>query len=143
MTPETKTTILEFFKKHRLTVVSTIDNANNHPESAVVAFAETENLELIFGTSNLTRKYKNLQNNQNVSFVIGWDPALGTLQYEGVARELSREEGLKYAEILVAKNPFSKMFMERPDQRYFLVKPTWLRFTDMSKKPEEVTEINF
>jgi uncharacterized pyridoxamine 5'-phosphate oxidase family protein len=143
MNAEIKTSILEFFKKHRFTVVATIDSANNRPESAVVGFAETENLELIFGTSNLTRKYKNLQTNQNVSFVIGWDPALGTIQYEGVAQELSREEGLKYAEILVAKNPFSKTFMERPDQRYFLVKPTWLRFTDMSKKPEQVTEISF
>jgi general stress protein 26 len=129
-TKEVKNKILAFLGKHSLTVISTIDVGMEKPESAVIAFAETDTLELIFGTSNMSRKYANIKKNPNVSFVIGWDGAVGTVQYEGVAKELSQEESEKYADIQTAKNPAAKKFTQREDQRYFLVTPTWIRFTD-------------
>ncbi len=52
--------------------MSTI-NKEEKSESAVVAIAETEDLELIFGTFFTTRKYANLKLNPHVSVVIGWD----------------------------------------------------------------------
>ena len=140
---EIKKKILEFVKKSTLTVISTVDVQSNKPESAVIAFAEMENLELVFGTSNKTRKYRNLQTNQNVSFVIGWDPNTGTVQYEGVAKELSKEELPAYSAIMAAKNPRAVKFINREDQRYFLVKPTWIRILDKTKSPDETFEINF
>jgi len=140
---EIKKKILGFIKSNLLTVISTIDVGGNKPESAVIAFAETESLELIFGTSNKTRKYKNLQKNQNVSFVIGWDADTGTVQYEGVARELTGEESLQCARKLAAKNPRAEKFITREDQRYFLVTPTWIRWLDMTKVPDETFEISF
>lgn len=130
-------------RRQRLTVISTIDEANNRPEAACIAFAEKENLELIFGTLTKSRKYKNLQTNKNVSFVIGWSDEEGTIQYEGVAEELSIEEGLKHGEILAEKNENARAFLTREDQRYFLVRPTWIRLVDKSKKPEERVEITF
>ncbi|MDO8529952.1 MAG: pyridoxamine 5'-phosphate oxidase family protein [bacterium] len=140
---EAKKRIRDFMKENMLTVISTVDVDGNKPESAVIAFAERENFELIFGTSNTTRKYRNLQKNPNVSFVIGWDSNTGTVQYEGVARELSREESPTYSSILIAKNPRSEKFVHKEDQRYFLVKPTWIRILDMTKSPDETFEINF
>ncbi|MCC2630841.1 MAG: Pyridoxamine 5-phosphate oxidase [Candidatus Paceibacter sp.] len=134
--------ILNFLKNHTLTVISTIDERGEKPESAVIAFAEKENLELIFATSNTTRKYKNLQKNPHVSFVIGWDSKIGTVQYEGSARELSDDELNKHADIMILKNKQSEKFRSRPDQRYFLVKPTWIRLLDMSSHPDQTFEIN-
>lgn len=142
-TQEAKKRISDFMKQNTLTVISTVDIENNKPESAVIAFAENESLEIIFGTSNKTRKYRNLQKNQNVSFVIGWDANTGTVQYEGIARELSGQESSQYSSILITKNPRSEKFVHKEDQRYFLVKPTWIRLLDMTKNPDETFEINF
>jgi pyridoxine/pyridoxamine 5'-phosphate oxidase len=131
--------ILSFLHTQTLTVIGTV-GPDAKPESAVIAFAETENLELIFGTPNSTRKYKNLQTNPNVAFVIGWDETTRTtVQYEGVAKELVGDEAKQYAEAMAAKNPASRKFMSRPDQRYFLVKPTWIRYTSQ----DEIFEITF
>lgn len=61
MNEEIKTKIKSFLENHQLTVIATIDSDTNKPESAVIAFAEKEDLSLIFATSKTTRKYKNLQ----------------------------------------------------------------------------------
>jgi general stress protein 26 len=140
---EIKNKIREFVKSHQLTVISTVDVDNNKPESAVIGFAEKENLDLVFGTSNKSRKYKNLQKNKNVSFVIGWSHDIGTVQYEGVAHELSGVEASENAEFIVNKNTVTKKFLAREDQRYFLVKPTWIRLLDKSKHPDEIHEVSF
>lgn len=135
--------ILDFIKSQRLTVISTVDTDNNKPEAACIAFAEKDNLDLIFGTSNKSRKYQNLQTNQNVSFVIGWTDEFGTVQYEGVATELLGDEAQEHGVILANKNENARMFLTREDQRYFLVRPTWIRFVDKSRKPEEKIEVRF
>lgn len=138
-----KARALDFLKAHPLCVISTIHADGSGPESAVVAFAETENLEIIFGTSNTSRKYKNLQKDNRVSFVIGWSNKEGTIQYEGAAAELSGEETNKYAAVQVEKIPSSKDFVGREDQRWFIVKPTWLRFLDNALRPPDTYELKF
>lgn len=140
---EAKKRITDFMEANMLTVISTIDVDAAKPESAVIAFAQKDNFQLIFATSNKTRKYQNLQKNQNVSFVIGWDSEKGTVQYEGAARELSGEEAKEHWSILVTKNPRSEKFMRKEDQRCFLVKPDWIRVLDMTKNPDETFELNF
>lgn len=138
-----KKKIHKFLSQHLLCVISTIHVDGKGPESAVVAFTEMDTLELIFGTSNTSRKYKNIQNNNNVSFVIGWDSDTGTVQYEGVAREVSKQESTKYAMLHVKKNPGSQVYVEREDQRYFFVKPRWIRFVDNAGDPPDTYEITF
>ncbi|HWU24188.1 MAG TPA: pyridoxamine 5'-phosphate oxidase family protein, partial [Candidatus Paceibacterota bacterium] len=102
--PELKERILAFMGANKLTVISTVDTETNKPEAAVIAFAEKDTLELVFGTSNTSRKYKNLNTNPNVSFVIGWTDEFGTIQYEGIANELSGETAHAYGEIMAEKN---------------------------------------
>ena len=63
-----------FLQTQSLAVISTIHPQTLQPESALIAFAQTPELELIFETQSNTRKYKNLQSNPKVSLVIGWDP---------------------------------------------------------------------
>lgn len=138
---ELRERILAFMKAQRLTVISTVDREMSKPEAAVIAFAEKESLELVFGTKNTTRKYKNIQKNPNVSFVIGWSDEFGTLQYEGVAKELSGSEAHEHGTMMADKNEGARAFLARDDQRYFLVTPTWLRFVDKSKIPEEKIEV--
>ena len=138
-----KQKIQDLLKGQQLGVISTIDAENSKPESALVAFAEKDDLGLIFGTSNLTRKYKNLQKNNRVSFVIGWSSETGSVQYEGTARELSDDEALKHGELIVLKNNQAEKFAIQKNQRYFLVTPTWIRLIDTSRETGGNYEVSF
>ncbi len=138
---EEKQKVLDFIKTKIHGVISTVDLESNKPESAVVAFSETDNLELIFGTFNDTRKYKNLQSNNNTSFVIGWDDI--TVQYEGMVKELHRGDMENARNNHLAKNPSSKKYAFDEKQRYFKITPKWIRYSDFNFDPEKVFEISF
>ena len=79
-----------------------------------------------------SRKAQNLASNDAVSVVIGWGSA--TVQLEGTARLLSKTEGDAYAEELRSKG--------EPDDCYFSITPTWLRYTDLKATPWDVTELD-
>lgn len=78
-----------------------------------------------------------------VKRLIGWDSQTGTVQYEGLARELSQEESGEYANLQASKNPKSQKFISLKDQRYFIVEPSWIRFLDNSQNPSQSYEISF
>ena len=140
---ENKRKVLDFIKKKKLAVVSTI-NFKGISESALVAFSETDKLEIIFGTFKNTRKYKNLQNNKNISLVIGWDEEENiTIQYEGLANEVKNKEFEECRIIQLNKNPNSKTYAFDKKQRYFKISPKWIRYSNLSKEIEEIFEIKF
>ena len=56
--------ILDFIKKEKLCVLSTINN-KGWPQPAVIEFSADEKLELIFDTFANARKVKNLAKNQD------------------------------------------------------------------------------
>lgn len=68
---------------------------------------------------------------------------MGSVQYEGIARELSDNELDHYLPFHLKKNEVRKKFVSQPDQRYFLVKPTWIRFLDNAGNPPDIYELNF
>ena len=122
-------------------VLSSI-NTNGLPQSAVVGFGVTNDLKLVFGTSAESRKAKNIAGNKNVSVVIGWDNQ-GTVQYEGTARQLKGEEVNNYTEIYYSKNESARAYKDDPNERYFLIEPAWIRYTDVSKNPWAISEFKF
>ena len=142
MNIEEKKIIYDFIHKCKIAVVSTIDE-NNTPESAVVEFAETEDLEIIFDTLHPSyRKYKNLKNNPAVSFVIGWDEGK-TVQYEGLAQEILGAEKENAKLIYFKKNPEAEKWDKNPEIKYFKVTPNWARYSDYSQKPYKIIVLNF
>ncbi len=87
-----KSKVLEFIRNKHLMVISST-TVNNFSQSALVAFSENNELEIIFGTFCTTRKYKNIKHQSKVSLVIGWNEEKKiTVQYEGKAHELEGEE---------------------------------------------------
>lgn len=134
-----KQAILNFIKKQKLAVISTV-GTDNKPESAVLEFGQTNDLELIIDTFTTSRKYKNIQSNNNVSFVIGWDEGI-TVQYEGIAEEVKGVEAKKYKEAYWDKNPKAKRWETREGITYFKVIPKWIRYSDLNKDPWNVFEI--
>ncbi|KKR93313.1 MAG: hypothetical protein UU41_C0020G0003 [Candidatus Roizmanbacteria bacterium GW2011_GWA1_41_13] len=135
-----KQVILDFIKKQKLAVISTV-GIDNKPESAVLEFGETEELELIFDTLTSSRKYKNLQTNKNVSFVVGWDENI-TVQYEGIAEEVKEKMQKRYQQAYWNKNPKAQRWESTEGITYFKVAPKWIRYSDLNKNPWDVFEIN-
>lgn len=133
--------VIDFLKQHTLAVMATTA-ANGHPQAAVVEFSETDDLEIIFDTFSSYRKYKNLQRDARVAFAIGWDDD-ETVQYQGVAHQLSGGELKKYQSIHLTKLPKAKKFVGMEQTRYFKVTPTWIRYSNLRVNPWEVFEVTF
>lgn len=131
--------IYDFIRGHNLAVVSTV-HLSGKPQSAVVEFAESEDLTIIIDTLTTSRKYKNLQQNKNVAVVIGWDDDK-TVQMDTVATELSGVELKAAQEIYFAKNERARKWAARPDIAYFAFKPYWVRYSDVGTKPWTIEEI--
>lgn len=140
MQMDKKQIILDFIKKHKIAVISTVGSDCN-PESAVLEFGETDDLKLVFDTFTSSRKYRNLSTNKNVAFVIGWDEDI-TIQYEGAAEEVRGEDARKYQQTYWSKNPKAQRWKIREGITYFKVTPKWIRYSDLNKDPWDVFEVD-
>jgi len=132
--------VADFIRLHTLMVVSSLWDGK--PQSAVVAFSQKGDFELIFGTFNTTRKYRNLKGNPSISVVIGWDDNK-TIQYEGTAEEVAKKDMDEYRRIHLERNPGSALYADREGQRYFKLTPRWIRYTDILPDPEFSFELAF
>ncbi|MGH7241368.1 MAG: pyridoxamine 5'-phosphate oxidase family protein [Candidatus Saccharimonadales bacterium] len=137
MNDELKQQILEILEAHELCVLSTV-TAAGLPQAAIVGFSQNANLQLLIGTSNRTRKYANLQQNQAVAVVVGGDAA--EVQYEGTVRELTKQELEEHLQTHFDKLPGTAKYLEDTTQAWFLITPTWLRLT-VHEDMNVVTEI--
>jgi uncharacterized protein YhbP (UPF0306 family) len=133
--------LYEFMQGYTLGVISTVDK-EKMPHSAIVGFGQTESLEILIGTDNTSRKYRNLSADPHVAFVIGGATA-ETIQFEGLARELKPSELDIIRHNYWRKNPHAEVHHANPGERYFIVTPTWLRYTDLRTTPWDVTELRF
>jgi pyridoxine/pyridoxamine 5'-phosphate oxidase len=129
----------DFLNRHTLAVMSTV-HTNGTPEAALIGFGQTENLELVFGTVNTSRKYTNLTANPHVALVIGWEQS-ETVQYEGTARELSPDELDIVRTSYWLKTPKSEIHNSNPAQRYFIVTPSWVRYTNLEAGTLKTSEL--
>jgi pyridoxine/pyridoxamine 5'-phosphate oxidase len=135
-----KQLILDFLRNQQHMVVATVDKEGK-PEAALVCFAEIEDLSLIFGTNITSRKAINLQNNAHIAVVFGYNERI-TVQYEGKASIIT-EDVDKYKQIYFKKSPSSTEHESEQNEGYIKIIPSWIRYTDIDKKPEETFELNF
>jgi pyridoxine/pyridoxamine 5'-phosphate oxidase len=139
--PEDQNFFYAFMNTHKLCVISTT-HASGRPEAAVVGFGQTPELQIIFGTDTTSRKYQNLMRDPHVAFVIGWENG-ETVQYEGEAREMTPDELHFVDEYYLKKSPESAKHRANPNNRYFIVAPSWIRYTDLKHNPWNIRELTF
>lgn len=134
-TMDKQTIIIDYIESQPLGIIATVGKEGK-PEAALVGVTEVGNLELVFGTPNTSRKYQNLKENSHVALVIGTDATEAiTVQYEGEAEELSGEECERCKNLHSTKNPRAKKFADQPEQRWFKVRPTWIRYSNRGAEP--------
>jgi len=129
--------VSEFLANSKTCTIATVDG-NGHPMAATVGFSHGDKFEILIATNEQTHKFKNILINPNVAIVVGFEMPY-TVQYEGVAKACTAEELGNRLEKHFEKVPNAKKFAGSLGQKYILVSPKWMRFTDMSKGPE-VTE---
>jgi general stress protein 26 len=130
--------LYHFIRQHKLAVLATV-SPEGAPQSAVVGFAVTPALELVFDTLRTTRKYRNLIRDPRASLVIGWDHEI-TLQYEGDAEELRGSELERCQKVYFDVWPDGPERLKWPNITYFKVTPRWVRYSDFNADSYQVIE---
>lgn len=134
--------VYQFMKSERLAVLATAGE-DRRPEAALMGFAVTPQLEIIFDTVKSSRKYPNLKKNPRVAWVIGCATEI-TVQYEGIAQELESEEELaKYKRTYFEAFPDGPARGSWPGITYFVVRPTWVRYCDYDPTRTRIEEQEF
>jgi len=128
-----------------MATISTLAAHSSQPESALIAFTQTSDLEIIFETFVDTRKWNNLRENAHVALVVGWDIRKHiTLQYEGLASPIPESETEQYIQLFLAKDtPCTEKFLRDPRVRLFKVSPTWIRYSDYTADFPTIIEKEF
>jgi general stress protein 26 len=133
--------VLRFLEGEKFAVLATASE-DGKPEAALMGFAVTPQLEIIFDTVRRFRKYPNLKKNPRVAWVIGYSSEI-SVQYEGIAVELEGAELEKYKTIYAKKYPDSTGRDKWPDLTYFLVRPKWVRYGDYTPDKRRIEEQTF
>jgi general stress protein 26 len=133
--------VYQFMKSERLAVLATVSE-EGRPEAALMGYAVTPQLEIIFDTVKTSRKYPNLKKNPQVAWVIGCATEV-TVQYEGVAKELEDEELAKFKKTYFAAFPEGPARESWPGITYFVVRPKWVRYCDYALVKRRIEEMKF
>jgi general stress protein 26 len=130
-----------FMNGERLGVLTTATNSGQ-PAAALMGFAVTPGLELIFDTVRSSRKYPNLKENPRVAWVIGCTTEV-TVQYEGEAEELEGAALAEYKPIYFQKFPDGPAREHWAGMTYFVVRPKWVRYCDYNPSLRRIEELRF
>jgi hypothetical protein len=122
-----------FLAGHDTCVIATVGR-DSKPEAATVGFWHDNDFTILIGTNRTTRKYANLQHNRTVALVIGFD-GKETVQIEGIAKEMGRADITEQLDKFMNKVPAVRKYADQSGQTYFLISPTWLRYTNYTADP--------
>ena len=133
-----KRRLFQFLDGCALAVLSSL-GPDGSPQSALVGIAVTPELEIVFDTVEKSRKFANIASDSRVAFVIGWQGEI-TVQYEGLARQISSTELGSYHEIYFRKFPDGPARLKWDGITYYVVTPKWIRYSDYNQAPPEIVE---
>ena len=132
--------LLAFLRRHRLCVQSSA-SASGALQSAVVGFAVSDDLEIVFDTIGASRKMANLRRDPRVAIVVGWDEEQ-TVQMEGVADEPKGSELARLKAVYFQVYPDGVERQSWEGITYVRVRPTWARYSDFRAASRVVVEWN-
>lgn len=120
--------VSKFMTSQDTCVVATV-TAGGDPQAATLGYSHEDDFTMLIATHKNTRKYANLTANGKVAIVVGVTGAK-TVQYEGIAKEVSAKELGIRLEKHYEKVPGAQKYASDEGQTYFVVTPSWLKFTD-------------
>jgi PPOX class probable F420-dependent enzyme len=136
----TRTELVVFLRGHRLAVEATVA-PDGQPQAAVVGFAVSDRLEIVFDTVASSRKYQNLRRDPRIALVIGWDGEI-TAQVEGVADFPTGDELDRIRECYFVAYPDGRDRLSWPGITHVRVRPPWIRYSDFTQDPPRIVEMD-
>ena len=130
--------LLGFLRRYKLMVQASVAESGR-PQAAVVGFAVSDRLELVFDTLESTRKYVNLRADPRVALVVGWDHE-ATCQLEGPADFPSGSELERIRECYFSVYPDGRERLAWPGITHVRVIPTWYRYSDYTSDPPRIEQ---
>jgi sulfate adenylyltransferase large subunit len=124
----TRGQLLAFLRRHRLCVQASA-SAAGAPQAAVVGFAVSDDLEIVFDTIGTSRKMANIRRDPRVAMVVGWDDEQ-TAQLEGIADEPQGAELVRLKAVYFRVYPDGVQRQSWKDITYVRVRLTWARYSD-------------
>ncbi|MBT2391114.1 pyridoxamine 5'-phosphate oxidase family protein [Streptomyces sp. ISL-1] len=131
--------LIWFLRRYKLAVQASVA-PDGAPQAAVVGFAVSDELEIIFDTVETTRKCLNLHADPRISLVVGWDDAV-TAQIEGVADFPAGPELERIQQCYFAAYPDGRDRLTWPGITHVRVRPTWVRYSDFTQDPPLIEEL--
>jgi len=136
----TRAELVAFLRKYKLAVEATV-TAGGAPQAAVIGFAVSDELELVFDTTEDTRKCQNLRADPRIALVIGWDDA-ATAQLEGVVDFPTGDELERIRAVYFTAYPDGRDRLAWPGIVHVRVRPTWVRLSDFTVDPPRIETIS-
>lgn len=136
----TRAGLLSFLRTYKLAVEATVSR-DGAPQSAVIGFAVSDALEIVFDTLTTSRKFQNLRHDPRIALVIGWDHET-TAQIEGLADVPSGVELERLRKCYFAVHPDGRSRLSWPDLVHVRVRPNWVRHSDFTVEPPCILEFD-
>lgn len=133
--------VKQFLDQFETCVIATV-NSMGQPQAATVGFSVDDELKILFATNQDTRKSANIAKNAKVAMTFGFE-GVKTVQFEGHASLVSKEDLGERLEAHYEKLPNARRHALKAGEIYYLITPTWLRFTDYTQKPPIFETENF
>ena len=134
----TREEVLSYLSHQGLGVLATV-NADGTPEAALLNIAVSPQLEIIFETTNATRKFANLRRDPAAAFVVGWHDAQ-SLQLNGVVDEPSGRTLDRIKALFVERYPAMASHQVWPGNHYYRFTPSWCRLSNYNA-PRRIVEL--
>jgi general stress protein 26 len=131
--------LLQFLRGHKLAVQASV-GPDGDPQAAVVGYAVSDALEIVFDTVESSRKVRNLVAEPRIALVIGWDEEI-TVQLEGVADFPTGVVRERVRECYFVAYPDGRERLAWPGITHVRVRPTWVRFSDFTREPPRIVEL--
>jgi pyridoxine/pyridoxamine 5'-phosphate oxidase len=119
---------VDFVRDRGLAVVAST-GPKGTPQAALVGVAATDLGELVFDTTDSSRKYANIAREPEVAVVVGWDDEV-TVQCEGRADILEGDELERCRAFYFEQYPDGRERASWPGIAYIRIRPRWLRYSD-------------
>jgi len=135
--------LLDFMRSHFWAVQASASSSGD-AQAAIIGFALTDDLQIVFETLDSTRKVRNLRQNPKIALVVGgWDAGNErTVQYEGTADEPRGAELERLKAIYCRRFPEGWSGRNWPGWVFVRVRPTWVRYSDFTRKPPSIVEFS-
>jgi pyridoxine/pyridoxamine 5'-phosphate oxidase len=123
--------VIAFMRAQKHGCLATVSDGGE-PQAAVVGYAVSDALELVFDTLGDTRKAQNLRKRPGCALTMWSEDEKRTVQYEGVADEPKGPELERVKALYFATFPDGREREKWPGITWFRIKPRWVRSSDFS-----------